>query len=56
MSLKMKIIKTSLKYILTLPQSILHIIKGVNVPYKDMVTFFRYFPLGRINQNMDHLK
>ena len=48
----MKIIKTSLKYILTLPQSILHLIKGgVNVPYKEMVTFFRYFPLGRINRD-----
>ena len=45
----MKLIKTVLKHIFTLPQVIIHKIKGVDIPYAQLVTFFRYFPFGRIN-------
>jgi len=45
----MKLLKNILKYILTLPQIILHKLKGVNATYSQMVTFFRYYPFGKIN-------
>ena len=45
----MKLIKAGLKHIFTLPQVIVHKIKGVTIPYVQQVTFFRYFPFGKIN-------
>lgn len=45
----MKLIKAFLKYAYTLPQIILHRMRGVDTPYDQMVTFFRYFPFGKIN-------
>ena len=47
----MRLIKKILKYILTAPQSIFHKLIGIDVEYKDMVGFFRYFPLGRIHKD-----
>ena len=43
--------RKNLKYILTAPQSIFHKLIGIDVEYKDMVDFFRYFPLGRIHKD-----
>lgn len=45
----MKFIKTLLKYILTFPQASIHKLKGLDIRYSDLVTFFRYFPYGKIN-------
>lgn len=45
----MKIIKTILKQMYTSPQIILHRLRGIDTPYDQMVTFFRYFPFGKIN-------
>ena len=45
----MKLFKTMLKKVYTSPQIILHKLRGVDIPYSDMLTFFRYFPFGRIN-------
>lgn len=47
----MAMLKTALKYILTFPQSVSHKLKGVDVRYADLVTFFRYFPFGKISQS-----
>lgn len=47
----MKLVKTILKHLFTLPQIIIHRLKGVDTPYGEMVTFFRYFPFGKINAN-----
>ena len=47
----MKLIKIILKHIFTLPQIILHRLRGVGIPYSQLVTFFRYFPFGKINLN-----
>jgi len=47
----MKLVKAVLKHIFTLPQIIVHRMRGVVTPYGQMVTFFRYFPLEKINKN-----
>lgn len=47
-----KSIKTCLKYILTCPQVVSHKIRGVDIPYSELVTFFRYFPFGKINHDL----
>lgn len=47
----MRLLKIILKYIFTAPQSIFHKLIGIKVAYKEMVVFFRYFPLGRIHKD-----
>jgi FkbM family methyltransferase len=44
-------LKTPLKYTLTLPQVLIHKIRGVDEKYSDLVTFFRYIPGGWINKD-----
>jgi hypothetical protein len=46
----MKLVKTVLKHIFTLPQIIVHKMRGVDTSYGQMVTFFRYFPFGKIKK------
>jgi len=43
-------IKKLAKYILTFPQVLICRLKGINTPWSDLVTFFRYFPFGKINK------
>lgn len=47
----MKLVKAILKHIFTLPQIVVHRMRGIDTPYSQMVTFFRYFPFGKINKN-----
>lgn len=47
----MKEIKQITKYILTFPQVQLHRARGINCVNDDLVTFFRYFPFGRIHND-----
>lgn len=44
-------VKRIILYILTFPQIFIHKIRGVEGNYDDLATFFRYFPLGRINKD-----
>ena len=44
-------IKQYTKYTLTFPQVLIHRLRGVEGSYDELVTFFRYFPFGRINTN-----
>lgn len=47
----MSFLKCILKYILTAPNCFIHKSVGIDVAYKDMVDFFRYFPFGRIHKD-----
>jgi FkbM family methyltransferase len=44
-------LKSIAKYILTFPQVMLHRVRGVDIQWQELVTFFRYFPWGRIDKD-----
>lgn len=48
---KVQKMKRIVLYLLTCPQYLLHKIRGVPGSYDDLSTFFRYFPLGKINKD-----